>query len=213
MNWEDERYPFENHPLPYAFDALEPYIDARTMELHHDRHLQTYIDNLNKALSPHPRLQTYTLTELLTHLDSLPYPVQVPIRRNAGGVYNHALYFETLTPHASQAPEGALLEAIERSFGTVSRMADRMREAALDVFGSGYAFLVAHRNGRLSIVQTHNQDTPLMDGLCPLLNVDVWEHAYYLKHYNVRKDYLDDWSHVIYWPAVQARYAACTAGR
>lgn len=213
MNREEQRYPFVNHPLPYAFDALEPYIDAKTMELHHDRHLQTYIDNLNKALAPHPRLQRYTLTELLTHLDSLPYPVQTPIRHNAGGVYNHELYFEMLTPNATDGPQGALLHAIECAFGSVRHMQARMAQAALDVFGSGYAFVVARRNGRLAIVQTRNQDTPLIDGLCPLLNVDVWEHAYYLKHYNVRKDYLDDWSHVIHWPAMQARYAACTAGR
>ncbi len=198
-------YPFINFPLPYAPDALEPFIDTKTMTLHHDRHLQTYIDNLNKALSSCPRLQTWSLCRLLCHLPQIPHSLQETIRRNAGGVYNHRLYFELLQSPSANPPQGALTLAIQKKFWSLEQFQLQFQEAALSVFGSGYAWLVIKQN-QLEIVTTANQNTPLEYGLYPLLVIDVWEHAYYLKHYNQRSAYIDDWFQVINWEAAENRY-------
>ena len=208
----NDRYPFVNLPLSYAYDALEPHIDAQTMHLHHDKHLQTYIDNLNATLKDHPEVQKLTLEQLIIRGDRLPKSIRTAVRNNAGGVYNHRMYFDSLSP-AEQQPSGELAEVIDREYGGMNGFREKLKAAALSVFGSGYAWLCATPAGKLTIVTTPNQDTPLTQGLCPVLLVDVWEHAYYLKHFNVRAAYLDDWSHVINWNAAGRRYAACISSK
>ena len=198
-------YPFEQTPLPYPFGALEPYIDAKTMELHYTRHFKGYVDSLNAVLADCPRLQGCCLEELLRCGERLPCNVRAAIRHSAGGVYNHAMYFEGLVPGGSQF-HGALARLIDCSFGSVDQFKTQFKEKAAGVFGSGYAWLVANRMGRLCIVTTANQDTPLPAGFLPLLNIDVWEHAYYLKHFNVRADYIDDWFHVADFGRASAVY-------
>ncbi len=204
-----DRYVFINTPLPYAYDALEPYIDTKTMHLHHDKHLQTYIDNLNAALKNQPRLQDLTLEELIRTADRLPRDVGIPISRNAGGVYNHRFYFDGMSPEPARYPVGRLGEAISKAFGSVEGFKEEFRKAALSVFGSGYAWLVADPAGSLKIITTANQDTPLTMGLCPIMNIDVWEHAYYLKHYNMRADYISDWFKVADWRKADRNYTGC----
>lgn len=204
-----EHYPWVNLPLPYAYDALEPYIDEKTMHLHHDQHLQAYVDHLNEALEHLPRLQGCSLEQLIRVANRLPPKVGVPVARNAGGVYNHRFYFDGLTPEGPPQPGGMLAEAIDRCFGSFSAFQEAFAAAALSVFGSGYGWLVTDRRGQLCILTTPNQSTPLTRGLCPILNIDVWEHAYYLKHCNKRGDYVADWWCVVNWPVVEARYAAC----
>lgn len=205
----NEHYKFVNRPLPYAYDALEPYIDAKTMWLHHSRHLQTYIDNLNKALLEYPQFQDWTLEELLVNIPSLPDAIQTPVRNNGGGVYNHQFYFSNLSNPAPMHPTGMLSEAIQTEFGSFRSFKSSMKDAAASVFGSGYAWLAVDAAGRLKILTTANQDTPLPLGLCPVLNIDVWEHAYYLKHYNLRADYIEDWFQVVNWTQANTNYLNC----
>lgn len=192
--------PFENTPLPYAFDALEPYIDARTMEIHHDRHLQAYIDGLNRAIAPFPALQNCTAARLaVLNAPALRY-IRPALCRNAGGVFNHRFYFAGMTPDGSRRlPCGALQAAVLQTFGTQAAFEDAFTKAALGVFGSGYVWLVRDVAGRPRIITTANQDTPMARGLRPLLCCDVWEHAYYLKHQNRRADYAADWLRVADW--------------
>ena len=198
-------YPFINTPLPYAYDALEPYIDEKTMHLHHDRHLQTYIDNLNKLLDENPALQQFSLEELLTRWCRLPQHLQVPVRNNAGGVFNHRFYFDSMKKPGSPCQASRLFGEMSLQFKSPEDFNSQFKEAALSVFGSGYAWLVSH-GGRLKIITTANQNTPPLNSMTPLLTIDVWEHAYYLKHYNVRSAYIDDWFHVINWEAVEERF-------
>ena len=205
---ENEYYPFTNLPLPYAYDAMEPYIDEKTMELHHDRHLQTYINNLNAILKDHPDLQQLSLQELILSVPRLPYELQMGILNNAGGVFNHRFYFALLANPSERRPEGRLAEAISRDFGSLEAFLEAFKKAALSVFGSGYAWLVSDQ-GKLRIVTTPNQNTTLGMELCPVINIDVWEHAYYLKHYNVRADYIDDWSSIINWEQAEQNYMEC----
>ncbi len=186
----NEHYPFVNPPLPYPYDALEPYIDEKTMMLHHDRHLQTYIDNLNSTLKNYPQYQSLSLEQLLFHIDCLPKEIQESVKNNAGGVFNHLLYFSTLN-HIDQPDQ--LLGNILNTFGSFEEFEKQFTSAALSVFGSGYAWLVYDPYGNLTIFTTKNQDTPIPFGFYPVLNLDVWEHAYYLKHYNKRADYIHDW--------------------
>lgn len=186
--------PFENTPLPYAFDALEPYIDARTMEIHHDRHLQAYIDGLNRAIAPFPALQNCTAARLAVLNAPALRCIRPALCRNAGGVFNHRFYFAGMTPDGSRRlPCGALQAAVLQTFGTQAAFEDAFTKAALGVFGSGYVWLVRDVAGRPRIITTANQDTPMARGLRPLLCCDVWEHAYYLKHQNRRADYAADW--------------------
>ncbi len=207
---ENEYYPFVNLPLPYDYNEMEPYIDAKTMMLHHDRHLQTYINNLNKALETYPRLQRLSLEELLKYSDRLPREIRTEVINNAGGVFNHRLYFKMLKNYPGNRPDGRLGEEIARQFGSMERFFNELKKAALSVFGSGYAWLVSER-GRLRIMTTANQDSPVSGGYCPIIPVDVWEHAYYLKHYNVRADYIDDWMNVINWEKADETYTDCFA--
>ena len=192
--------PFENTPLPYAFDALEPYIDARTMEIHHDRHLQAYIDGLNRAIAPFPALQNCTAARLAVLNAPALRCIRPALCRNAGGVFNHRFYFAGMTPNGSRRlPCGALQAAVLQTFGTQAAFEDAFTKAALGVFGSGYVWLVRDVAGRPRIITTANQDTPMARGLRPLLCCDVWEHAYYLKHQNRRADYAADWLRVADW--------------
>ena len=192
--------PFENTPLPYAFDALEPYIDARTMEIHHDRHLQAYIDGLNRAIAPFPALQNCTAALLAVLNAPALRCIRPALCRNAGGVFNHRFYFAGMTPDGSRRlPCGALQAAVLQTFGTQAAFEDAFTKAALGVFGSGYVWLVRDVAGRPRIITTANQDTPTARGLRPLLCCDVWEHAYYLKHQNRRADYAADWLRVADW--------------
>ncbi len=194
----ENRYPYVNTPLPYAYDALEPFIDEKTMHLHHDRHLQTYIDNLNGLLRDCPALQCLPLEKLLTSPCHIPASLAVPVRNNAGGVYNHRFFFAGMAPPSGAMVRGRLYCEIDRQFGGLDRFKTLFKAQALEVFGSGYAWLV-QEGGRLKITTTPNQDTPLARGQYPLLTIDVWEHAYYLKHYNQRAAYIDDWFAVVDW--------------
>lgn len=205
----NNHYKFINTPLPYAYDAMEPYIDEKTMRLHHDRHLQTYIDNLNNTLSKYPQLQHWTLEELIINVPCLPKDIQTNIKNNSGGVFNHQFFFSNLSTPTSLQPIGILSESIKNEFGSYMSFKNQFKTAALSVFGSGYAWLVVNSTGQLCIITTQNQDTPLSLGLYPVLNIDVWEHAYYLKHYNLRADYIDDWFHVVNWNNANLNYMRC----
>ena len=205
----NEHYKFINHPLPYASDALGPYIDEKTMHLHHDRHLQTYIDNLNHTLSGYPEFQGWTPEQLIVNAASLPQGIQTSVKNNGGGVFNHQFYFSCLKNPSSRQPVGILKQAIEKELGGFEAMKDAFKKAALFVFGSGYAWLVVKATGALGILATQNQDTPFSLGMFPVLNIDVWEHAYYLKHYNERGAYIDDWFQVINWEQADKNYLNC----
>lgn len=205
----NERYPFVNPPLPYAYDALEPYIDTQTMQVHHDRHLQTYVNNLNSALKDYPRLHTWTLTQLLCNAAMLPAAIRQAVINNGGGVYNHIFYFNGMSDGETPLQEGLLYNKIVKDFGSVESFYDAFKKSALSVFGSGYAWLVADQNGKLKIVGSANQDTPIVKNLCPVAVIDVWEHAYYLKHYNARAAYVDDWFHVVDWNRAEQLYRNC----
>ena len=202
-------YPYQLPPLPYSYEALAPKIGDETLHFHHDKHFQTYVDNLNTALSDCPECQSRPLSQLLTELDRIPESKRTAIRNNGGGVYNHALYFAALSPQGGGRPSGELAQAMERAFGPYDAFRKQMKDAALSQFGSGYAFLVSDRSGALSIQKTANQDSPLTCGLFPLLCVDVWEHAYYLDYQNRRAEYVEKWFDVINWPFVEQRYTDC----
>ncbi len=203
---EQLRYPFQLPPLPYPYEALEPIISAETLHYHHDKHLQTYVDNLNTALSDCPECHGRSLEELLKNLDRLPEPKRTAVRNNGGGVYNHLLYFNCMSPGGGKRPGGSLAAAIGDAFGSFDSWKQLMKSAAIGQFGSGYAWLAAGSDGALSVVKTANQDCPLSQGLYPLLCVDVWEHAYYLDYRNRRAEYADRWFDLIHWSYVEARY-------
>jgi len=202
---ENQYYPYVNGPLPYEYDALEPWIDANTMKLHHDRHLQTYIDGLNAIMEENPQLQKLSLKQLILQIGMLPQWLQRPVRNQAGGVYNHRFFFEGMLPNKEKTePSKQMLANMVRDFGGYEAFQKKFKAAALSVFGSGYVWLVRVR-GRMRIITTANQNTPLAPGVQLLLCLDVWEHAYYLKHYNKRGDYVDDWYNVINWQKVERR--------
>jgi Fe-Mn family superoxide dismutase len=202
-----QTYPFALPALGYAANAVEPAVDAQTMTIHHDRHHATYVTNLNKALESYPALQKQTLRSLLTGLATLPDGVRTAVRNNGGGHANHALYWALLAPGGAKAPEGALASAITRDFGTVAACTAALKTAGLGQFGSGWSWLVKDGSGKLSVRATANQDTPLTDGLTPVVAIDVWEHAYYLKYQNRRTDYLDAVLGAINWSAAGTAYA------
>ena len=195
---ENNDYPFINTPLPYSYGALEPYIDKKTMEIHHDRLLQNYVNNLNRTLKENPWLQSYSLQELLYNVNAFPAQQSEEIRKNAGGVFNHRFYFNGMNPKKNTRPEGMMKKKIDNTFGTLDNFKKMFKDAALSVFGSGYAWLVKS-GSRLFIITTRNQDTPIELGMCPILAIDVWEHAYFLKHYNERAAYIDNWFQVADW--------------
>jgi Fe-Mn family superoxide dismutase len=194
--------------LPYAFDALEPSIDARTMEIHHDKHHAAYVTNLNAAVEKAPDLASKSLDDLMTGIAKVPEAVRTAVRNNGGGHWNHSLFWVLMAPKAGGEPGGALAKALASSFGDWAKFKEQFSAAAMGRFGSGWAWLV-HQNGKLSITSTPNQDNPLMDGAKPsdvLLGLDVWEHAYYLKYQNRRAEYVAAFWNVINWPEVTKRY-------
>ena len=203
-------YPFALQPLPYDYQALSAAIDPETVRIHHDLHLKTYVDKLNAALAPLPQFHNTPLCQLLTQNDQLPENVRLEVWNNGGGVYNHNLYFSLLTPHPSPLPQ-PLADAFTQTFGSFEAFKAAMKEAALSQFGSGYAWLVSDKSS-LSILKTANQDTPLSTGQTPLLLIDVWEHAYYLRYQNRRAEYLDTLWQVINWAAVGQRYDQARMG-
>ncbi len=199
---------FELPPLPYAKDALEPNIDAQTMEIHHDKHHAGYVNNLNKALEGHADLQGKSLEELLGSIDSLPESIRTAVRNNGGGHSNHSMFWQIMSPNGGGEPTGELATAINSSFGSLDNFKQQFAAAGAGRFGSGWAWLLVASDGSLSVSSTANQDSPLMEGKTPILGVDVWEHAYYLKYQNRRADYLTAWWNVVNWSEVAKRYAA-----
>ena len=201
-----QHYPFTLMPLPYSYDALEPYIDMETLYYHHDMHLATYVNNLNAALAPYPEYHDWPLKKLLTNLSELPDKLKIPVTRNAGGVFNHEFYFSMMSP--KRIPIHAeMIKKLEDSFQSLDSFTSQLKEAALSVFGSGYAWLV-YKNNQLVITTTPNQDCPVSAGQLPLLCIDVWEHAYYLKNQNRRADYFGFWWEVINWQQVETLLSA-----
>lgn len=207
----NEHYPFVNPPLPYGYDALEPYIDTKTMHLHHDRHLQTYVDNLNNTLKDYPELQSWSLEQLIYNAERLPSVIRQSVINNGGGIYNHIFYFNGMSNSETYSQAWMLYTAIMEEFGTFDQFYDEFKNHALAVFGSGYAWLVVDEGGKLKIVTSANQDTPMVQNMCPIVAIDVWEHAYYLKHYNLRAAYVDDWLHVVDWSYAAELYEKCIA--
>ncbi len=197
---------FELKPLPYAYDALEPYIDKETMILHHDKHEKAYLDNLNKAISKYPELYKKGLEGILKDLNSVPEDIRETVKNNAGGVYNHDFFWSVMSPEKGMEPKGDLLKAINKDFGSLDEFKNKFKDAALGRFGSGWAWLVINKDGNLSVISTANQDSPISQGLTPILGIDVWEHAYYLKYQNKRSDYIDNWWNVVNWKQVDANY-------
>ncbi|PJF39818.1 MAG: superoxide dismutase [Chloroflexi bacterium] len=198
---------FELPALPYAFDALEPHIDARTMEIHHDKHHAGYTNKLNAALEGHADLQGKSIEELLANLNSLPEDIRGAVRNNGGGFANHSLFWQIMSPNGGGEPSGELADAINSAFGSFDAFKNEFSSKAGGQFGSGWGWLVVD-SGRLVVTSTPNQDTPLMEGKTPILGLDVWEHAYYLKYQNRRPDYIAAWWNVVNWDEVANRFAA-----
>lgn len=192
--------------LPYAFDALEPHIDSQTMQIHHGKHHQVYVDNLNKAIQSAPELENLSLEELLRGIDRVPESVRTAVRNHGGGHANHSLFWEIMGPDGGGVPTGELAGAIEQTFGSFPSFQERLTNAALGQFGSGWGWLVLSE-GRLEVLARPNQDSPWMEAKQPILGVDVWEHAYYLRYQNRRADYLKAWWNVVRWDRVAERYA------
>ncbi|BAO06486.1 MULTISPECIES: superoxide dismutase [Enterococcus] len=192
--------------LPYAFDALEPYIDEETMHLHHDKHHNTYVTNLNAAIEKYPELGEKTIEELLSDMDAIPSDIQTAVRNNGGGHANHSFFWKIMAPNAGGEPTGAIKDAINETFGDFATFKEEFKKAAAGRFGSGWAWLVLE-DGKLAITSTANQDSPLMEGKKPVLGLDVWEHAYYLKYKNVRPDYIEAFWNVVNWDEVNKHFA------
>jgi Fe-Mn family superoxide dismutase len=198
--------PYELPALPYPNAALEPNIDARTMEIHHDKHHAAYVTNLNKALEASPELAAKPINELIANLDAVPDNVRTAVRNNGGGHANHSFFWKIMSPDGGGEPTGALATAIDETFGGFAGFKEKFAAAAMARFGSGWAWLAQGKDGKLEIISTPNQDNPIMDGKKPILGVDVWEHAYYLKYQNVRAEYLKAWWNTVDWPAVDQYY-------
>lgn len=202
--------PFTLPPLPYDFGALEPYIDAKTMEIHHDGHHATYVANLNKALENYPDLASASLEALITSLDTMPTQIRTAVRNNGGGHLNHSFFWPLMKKNGGGEPNGPVAAALKKQFGSFAAFQDQFNTAAKGVFGSGWAWLSIDTQGNLAVTATPNQDSPLNQGLTPILGLDVWEHAYYLKYQNKRASYIDAWWHVINWEKVEEHYDAVT---
>ena len=193
-------------PLPYDYSALEPHIDTQTMQIHHDKHHAAYVTNANAALESYADLQKYSAEELLKHINDVPEAIRAAVRNNVGGHVNHTLFWEIMRPGGSNHPSGRLAQAIDQTFGSFDAFKTKFSDAAKGRFGSGWAWLVQDGSGKLQVYSTANQDSPLMEGHTPLLGLDVWEHAYYLKYQNRRPDYIEAWWNVVNWDAVGHRY-------
>ncbi|MGL4338336.1 MAG: superoxide dismutase [Turicibacter sp.] len=197
---------FQLMPLPYAYDALEPYIDKETVTIHHDKHHQTYVNNLNDTIDKYPDLYELGLDGLLSDLNALPEDIKQSVINNGGGVYNHNFYWNIMTPNSTKKPVGELAKAIDATFGSFDQFKEQFEKAAMSRFGSGWAWLVANKDGKLEIISTANQDTPISLGLVPIVAIDVWEHAYYLKYQNKRADYVKNFWNVINWEQAEKNY-------
>lgn len=201
---------FELPPLPYAEDALEPHIDARTMSIHHDKHHAAYTNNLNKALEGHDEWQNRSIDEILRNIDQLPAEIRTAVRNNGGGFANHSLFWKVMSPNGGGMPSGELADAINEKFGSFEAFKEKLSGAAAGQFGSGWGWLVVKGDGSLDVYGTANQDSPYMSGDTPILGVDVWEHAYYLKYQNRRPEYIAAFYNVVDWNEVARRFAAAT---
>jgi Fe-Mn family superoxide dismutase len=204
--------PFTLPNLPYPSNALEPHIDQMTMEIHHGRHHKAYVDNLNKALESEAGLQAKPIVQLLREINQVPEKIRTAVRNNGGGHANHSMFWQIMAPGAGGKPSGPLADAINAAFGDFATFQSQLKTAAVGRFGSGWGWLVLV-DGKLQVVSSPNQDTPWMDGQIPILGIDVWEHAYYLKYQNKRADYIDAWWNVVNWNAVAQRYADAKAGK
>lgn len=197
---------FELQPLPYAYNALEPYIDAKTVELHYSKHHATYLSNLKSALEKHQELSNLSIEQILKDLDRIPEDIRTAVRNNGGGFYNHNIYWAIMGPNRGGEPTGSLGEAIRSAFGNFQSFKEQLEKAGLGRFGSGWAWLSKRQDGSLVIHSTPNQDTPLAENLFPVIGVDVWEHAYYLKYQNRRAEYLQNWWNVVNWEEAERRF-------
>jgi Fe-Mn family superoxide dismutase len=197
-------------PLPYDYQALEPYIDESTMRFHHDKHHAAYVKNLNAALDKYPALKSRSVEDLLRDLNSVPEDIRTTVRNNGGGHVNHSMFWRIMKPNGGGEPTGAIASAIEENFGNFANLKKEFNAAGASRFGSGWAWLVFTKDGRLAVTSTPNQDTPLSEGNYPIIGNDVWEHAYYLKYQNRRGDYLDAWWNLVNWDEINARYTEAT---
>jgi Fe-Mn family superoxide dismutase len=197
---------YEVPPLPYDYSALEPFIDTQTMHLHHDKHHQAYVTNLNAALEKAPELKDLTAEELIASLENVPEAIRTAVRNHGGGHVNHTMFWSIMAPNAGGEPSGAIAEAIESTFGDFASLKEKFNDAGVKQFGSGWAWLVRDAAGKLSIMSTPNQDSPLSQGFYPVMGNDVWEHAYYLKYQNRRADYLKEWWNVVNWAEINQRF-------
>ncbi|HLH62928.1 MAG TPA: superoxide dismutase [Ktedonobacteraceae bacterium] len=197
---------YELPPLPYDYNALEPYIDEETMHLHHDKHHQAYVNNLNAAVQSQAQFASMPVEQLIQHINELPENIRTAVRNNGGGHANHSMFWQIMKPNGGGQPTGELANAINATFGSFDQFKAAFNDAGAKRFGSGWAWLVMDRNGNLQVTSTANQDSPLMEGLFPIMGNDVWEHAYYLKYQNRRPDYLNAWWNVVNWDEVEKRY-------
>jgi Fe-Mn family superoxide dismutase len=197
------KYPYSLPQLPYPYDGLEPYIDKMTMEIHHTKHHQAYINNLNSALEKYPEFHNLELEEILKNLNQLPEEIRTAVRNNGGGHYNHTLFWEIMKPNGGGEPKGKLKEEIERNFGSFEEFKKLFSETAIKHFGSGWAWLVITSDKKFKVYSMLNQDNPLMNGDIPIMGLDVWEHAYYLKYQNRRAEYVEAWWHVVNWDKIE----------
>src|SRR3954452_7313772 len=199
---------YELPPLPYPKDALEPHIDAQTMEIHHGKHHNAYVTNLNKAIAGTADLESKSMGQLISNMDAIPQDFRNAVRNNGGGHANHSMFWKLMAPKAGGAPTGKLAEDINATFGSLDAFKEKFEAAGAGRFGSGWAWLIVNKAGKLEITSTANQDNPLMEGNKPVLGCDVWEHAYYLKYQNKRADYLKGWWNVVNWAEVARNYEA-----
>ncbi|HWZ19411.1 MAG TPA: superoxide dismutase [Ktedonobacteraceae bacterium] len=204
---------FELPPLPYDYSALEPYIDTQTMQIHHDKHHQTYVTNVNNALQGQDQLASMSVDDLLRNINQVPESIRTAVRNNAGGHSNHSMFWNIMKPNGGGEPTGDLASAIQQAFGSFDAFKTAFNDAGTKRFGSGWAWLVLDSSGKLQVISTANQDSPLMDGLYPVMGNDVWEHAYYLKYQNRRPEYLNAWWNVVNWDEVARRYGQGRGGR
>ncbi|MGD9653022.1 MAG: superoxide dismutase [Candidatus Dadabacteria bacterium] len=200
--------PFELPKLPYAYDALEPHIDARTMDIHYNKHHQTYVNNLNAAIEKHPELGGKSVEELVADLSAVPEDIRTAVRNNGGGHLNHSFFWPLMSANGGGAPAGDLAAAIDKAFGNLDNFKGEFAKAATGRFGSGWAWLVVDKGGNLAVTSTPNQDNPISEGLKPVLGLDVWEHAYYLNYQNRRPDYITAWWNVVNWEQAASNYAS-----
>lgn len=197
---------FELPPLPYDYNALEPYVDAQTMQFHHDNHHATYVKNLNAAVEKHPELQSMSPEDLLRNLSSVPDDIRTTVRNNGGGHVNHTMFWQIMGPNGGGEPSGSIADEIKKTFGSFDAFKEQFTKAAAGHFGSGWAWLVQSSDGKLQVMDTLNQDNPMMDGYYPIMGNDLWEHAYYLKYQNRKAEYFEAWWNVLNWNEINSRF-------